>query len=59
MNKVAEMDHIPAKRLREVSNVLAYPLFRIVNLSVKLSVFPEYKIAKLKPLFKKDSKPDP
>ena len=47
MNKAAEMDHIPAKLLREVSNVLAYPLFRIINLSVKLSVFPECKIAKL------------
>ena len=41
-----------------MGDVLAYPLPRITNLSVKLSVLPEeYKIEKLTPLFKKDSKP--
>ena len=39
--------------------MLAYPLAKILNLSVKLFVFPEEcKIAKLKPLFKKGSKTD-
>lgn len=54
------MDQIPAKFLKEAGDVLAYPLSRIVNLSVRLSVFlEECKIAKLKPLFKKGSKTDP
>ena len=54
------MDQIPAKFLKEVGDVLAYPLSRIVNLSVRLSVFlEECKIAKLEPLFKKGSKTDP
>ena len=35
------MDQIPIKFLREAANVLAYPLAKITNLSVKLSVFPE------------------
>ena len=53
------MGEIPTKFLKEVVDMLAYPLPRITNLSVKLSVFPEeYKIEKLKPLFKKDSKTD-
>ena len=54
------MDEIPAKFLKEAADELADPLSRTINLSVKLSVFPEeHKIAKLKPLLKKDSKTDP
>ena len=54
INKAAGMDQIPEKSLKEAADVLAYPLFRIISLSVKLSVFTEeHEIAKLKPLFKK------
>lgn len=54
------MDQIPAKFLKEVGDVLAYPLSKIVNLSVRLSVFlEECKILKLELLFKKGSKTDP
>ena len=36
------------------TEVLALPLINIINLSIKLSTFPEEcKIAKLKPIFKK------
>ena len=36
------------------TEVLALPLVNIINLSIKLSTFPEeWKIAKLKPIFKK------
>ena len=60
MNKVAGIDQIPVKLLKEAADVLAYPLSKIINLSVKLSVLPEEsKVAKLKPLFKKASKTDP
>ena len=59
-NKAASMDQIPAKVLKGAVDVLAYSLPKIINLSVKLSVFPEEcKIAKLKPLFKKGRKTYP
>ena len=58
--KAAGIDQFPAKFLKEAADVLAYPLAKIINLSVKLSVLPEErKIAKLKPLFKKGSKTEP
>ena len=48
-SKAAGIDQIPAKW-----QVLALPLGNMVNLSIKLSAFPEEcKIAKLKPTFKK------
>ena len=51
------MDQIPVKFLKEAARVLAYSLAKMISLSVKLSFFPEKcKIARLKPLFKKDSK---
>ena len=60
MNKAARIDQVPSKFLKEGADVLTYPLSRIINLSVQLSVFPEECItAKLKLLFKKGSKTDP
>ena len=35
------MDQITKKFLKETADVLAYPLPRITNLFIKLSVFPE------------------
>ena len=56
-NTNAGMDQFSTKFLKEVAGVLAYPFSKIINLSIKLSAFPEEcKIAKLKPLFKKGSK---
>ena len=50
------MDQIPAKCLRDGAEVLALSLRNIINLLIKLSIFPEEcKIAKLKPIFKKGS----
>ena len=58
-SKAAGMDQIPAKLLRDGAEVLALPLRKIINLSIKLSTFPEEsKIAKLKPIFKKGAKTD-
>ena len=59
MNKATRMDQISAKFLEETADVLAYPQCKVINLSVKLSVIPECKIAKLKPLFTKRCKADP
>ena len=56
----AGMNQIPAKFLRDGAEVLALPLGNIINLSIKLSTFPEEcKIAKLKPIFKKGARTDP
>ena len=57
--KATGIDQIPAKFLRDSAEVLALPL-GIINLSIKLSTFPEEcKIAKLKPIFKKGARADP
>ena len=59
-SKAAGIDQIPAKFLRDGAEVLALPLGNIINLSIKLSTFPEEcKIAKLKPIFKKGARTDP
>ena len=56
-NKGSGLDTIPEKFLKEAAGMLANPLPRIINLSLKLTAFPEEcKIAKLKRLFKKSSK---
>ena len=60
IKKTAGMDQIPVKCFKEAPNALVYPLSRMKNLSVKLSVFPgELIVVKLKALFKKVSKTDP
>ena len=54
------MDQIKAKFLMDGAEVLALPLRNMINLSIKLSTFPEEcKIAKLKPMFKKGARTDP
>ena len=54
------MDRIPAKFVKEAPDVLAYSLSKIINLLIKLTVFPlECKFSRPKPLFKKGSKTDP
>ena len=59
-NKAAGMDQIPVKFLRYGAEVLAFSLRNIINLSIKLSTFPEEcKIAKLKPILKKGARTDP
>ena len=60
INKAAGMDPIPIKFLRNGAEVLALPLGNIMNLSIKLSTFPEEsKIAKLKLILKKGARIDP
>ena len=59
-SKAAGMDQIPAKFLRDGAEILAFPLRNIINLSIKLSIFPEEcKIAKSSPLLKKGARTDP
>ena len=54
------MDKIPAKFLRDCAEVLTLPLRNTIDLLTKLSTFPkEWKIAKLKPIFKRGARTDP
>ena len=59
-NKASGIDNLSGCFLKDGSKVLATPIPQIWNLSIKISMVPdECKIAKLKPLYKKDKKTDP
>ena len=59
-NKATGIDNLSGRFLKDDSKVSATPITQICNLSIKLSTVPnECKIAKLKPLYKKDKKTDP
>ena len=59
INKVAVIDNLPGRFLKDVAVILAKPISKIFNLSIKSAVFPDpCKLAKLKPLFKKSSRMD-
>ena len=58
--KSAGIDNLTGKFLKEGAPVLASPITDLVNLSISLSSFPDdSKIAKLKPLYKKEAKTKP
>ena len=58
--KAAGIDNLSGRFLKDGAVVLALPISKLCNLSMKRSKFPlDCKIAKLKPLYKKDSKTDP
>ena len=59
-NKVASLDNLPSKFLKNRATVLAKPILQICNLSIKYSIFPsDCKIVKLKPRFTKSPKRAP
>ena len=59
-NKVASLDNLSSKFLKNGATVLAKPILQICNLSIKYSIFPsDCKILKLKPLFTKRSEKSP
>ena len=41
VSKTAAMGQIPAKRLKEAADILVYSLSKIINLLVKISIFPK------------------
>ena len=56
VDKAAGIDNLSGKFLKDGANILAKPISELCNLSIKYSLFPtDCQIAKLKPLFKKDS----
>ena len=59
-NKATGIENLLDHFLKDGWKVLATPIVQIWNLSIKLSTIPiEYKIVKLKPLYKKGKKTDP
>ena len=53
-SKSAGIEQISAKYLKDDAKLLVLPLKNIINLSIKISTFPEEcKIAQLEPIFKK------
>ena len=60
VNKAAGIDNVSGRFLKDGADMLDIPIIQICNLSVKLSHFPkDCKLAKLKPLYKADTKTDP
>ena len=58
--KSAGIDNLTGKFLKEGAPVLASPITDLVNLSISFTLFPDdCKIAKLKPLYKKEAKTKP
>ena len=59
-SKSAGIDNLAGKFLKEGAPALASPVTDLCNLSISLSSFPDdCKIAKLKPLYKKEAKTKP
>ena len=60
IKNTADIDNLSGRFLKDDAVVLALPISKLCNLSMKVSKFPlDCKIAKLKPLYKKGSKADP
>ena len=57
--KSTSLDNIPARFLKDSASILKIPITHIVNLSIMTSTVPiDFKIAKVKPLFKKNKQTD-
>ena len=55
--KASRIDQISAKFFKDCAQVIAIHLANIINLVIKLDIFPsQWKIAKIKPLFEKGIK---
>ena len=60
IRKAAGIDDLSGRLLKDGSRVLSKPISELCNLSIKLGSFPDScKIAKLKPVFKQESKTNP
>ena len=60
ISKAAGVDNLPGRFLKDGAVIFTKPVTEICNLSIKLKNFPDpWKLAKLKPIFKKGSRIDP
>ena len=56
IDKAAGINNLSGKFLNDRANILAKPISKICNLSIKYSIFPtDCQVTKLKPLYKKGS----
>ena len=59
-SKEARTDNLLGRFLKDGKVILAKPVTKIYNLSIKSGIFPDlYKLAKSKPIFKKGSRMEP
>ena len=60
ISKAPGIDKLPGSFLKDGAKILSKPISEICNLSIFRGIFPNaYKVAKLKPIFKKGKKVDP
>ena len=60
ISKAAGVDNLPGRFLKDCAVILAKPVTKICNFSIKSKIFPDpCKLAKLKPIFKKRVKNGP
>ena len=60
ISKASGIDKLPGRFLKDGAKILSKPISEICNLSISHGIFPNAcKVAKLKPIFKKDKKVDP
>ena len=58
-NKVTGPDQIPARFLRDGAVIIIGPLTHLINLSIITGTVPDQcKLAKVKPIYKKDDRTD-
>ena len=59
-SKSAAVDTLTGRFLKDGANILVKPISAVLNLSISQAVFPNAcKVAKLRPIFKKEKKTDP
>ena len=59
-SKATGVDKLSGRFLKDGANILAKLISALYNLSISQGVFPSvFKVAKLKPIFKKEKKTDP
>ena len=59
-SKSAAVDKLTGRFLKDGANILVKPISAVLNLSISQAVFPNAcKVAKLRPIFKKEKKTDP
>ena len=60
ISKASGIDNLTGRFLKDGAEILCKPISQICNLSVHLAIYPKsFKVAKLKPLFKKGSALEP
>ena len=59
ISKAFGIDKLPGRFLKDGAKILSMPISEICDLSISHEIFPVWKVAKLKPIFKKGKKVNP